>query len=81
MVNVELRARVCGGYVVVMPRGELDTVDAGSTGSTVAELAESGRHLAIDLRSLEYVGCHAGEPPMPGVLDQGRRRARAPGAG
>jgi hypothetical protein len=60
MVSVELQARVCGGYVAVVLRGELDTVDAESTGSAVAELAEGGQHLIIDLDALEYVvicGC------------------------
>jgi anti-anti-sigma factor len=57
-VSVELRTRVCGGYVVVL-RGELDTADAESTGSAVAELAEGGQHLIIDLETLEYIDCHA----------------------
>lgn len=59
MVSVELRTRVCGGYVVVVLRGELDTADAESTGSAVAELAEGGQHLIIDLETLEYIDCHA----------------------
>jgi anti-anti-sigma factor len=58
MVSVELRTRVCGGYVVVL-RGELDTVNAEITGSAVAELAEDGRQLIIDLEALEYIDCHA----------------------
>jgi anti-anti-sigma factor len=58
MMNVELLARVCGGYVVV-PRGELDTADAKSTASAVAELAEGEQQLIIDLEALEYIDCHA----------------------
>jgi anti-anti-sigma factor len=58
MVSVELRARVYGGYVVVL-RGELDTADAESTASAVAELAEGGQQLIIDLEALEYIDCHA----------------------
>jgi anti-anti-sigma factor len=58
MVSVELLARVCGGYVVVL-RGELDTADAESTASAVAELAEGGQQLIIDLEALEYIDCHA----------------------
>lgn len=137
MASVELRARRCGGYVVVVLRGELNTVDAESTGSAVAELPEGGQHLVIDLDALEYIDCHAlhpllhtretarragcdallaaprgivlrllplagvpgaaasaaaasasrgitwpaGELPVFGVPDQGRQRARAPGAG
>jgi anti-anti-sigma factor len=59
MVSVELRTWVCGGYVVVVLRGELDTADAESTGSALAELAEGGQHLMIDLETLEYIDCHA----------------------
>ena len=58
MVSVELWARVCGGYVVVL-RGELDTADAESTASAVAELAEGGQQLIIDREALEYIDCHA----------------------
>jgi len=58
MMSVELRARVCGGYVVVL-RGELDSADAESTASAVAELAEDGQQLIIDLEALEYIDCHA----------------------
>jgi anti-sigma B factor antagonist len=58
MMSVELLARVCGGYVVVL-RGELDTADAESTASAVAELAEGGQRLIIDLEALEYIDCHA----------------------
>jgi anti-anti-sigma factor len=58
MMSVELRARVCGGYVVVL-RGELDSADAESTASAVAELAEDGQQLIIDLEALESIDCHA----------------------
>jgi len=58
MVSVELRTRACGGYVVVL-RGELDTADAEKTASGVAELAEGGQQLIIDLEALEYLDCHA----------------------
>jgi anti-anti-sigma factor len=59
MVSVELQTRVCGGYVVVALRGELGTTDAESMGSAVAELAEGGQHLIIDLGAPEYIDCHA----------------------
>jgi anti-sigma B factor antagonist len=59
MVSVEPGTRVCGGYVVMVLRGELDTADAESTGSAAAELAEGGRHLIIDMEILEYIDCHA----------------------
>jgi anti-anti-sigma factor len=58
MVSVELRTRACGGYVVVL-RGELDTADAEKTASGVAEPAEGGQQLIIDLEALEYLDCHA----------------------
>jgi anti-anti-sigma factor len=58
MVSVELRTRACGGYVVVL-RGELDTADTEKTASGVAELAEGGQQLIIDLEALEYIDCHA----------------------
>ena len=58
MVSVELRARACGGYVVVL-RGELDTADAEKTAAGVAELAEGGQQLIIDLEALEYLDFHA----------------------
>jgi anti-anti-sigma factor len=58
MVSVELRTRACGGYVVVL-RGELDTADAEKTASGVAELAEGGQQLIIDLEALQYIDCHA----------------------
>jgi hypothetical protein len=73
MVGVELRARVSGGYVAVVLRGELDTVDAESTGSAVAELAEGGQHLIIDLRpGIHRLPCPA-RPAARGRRPEGRR--------
>jgi anti-anti-sigma factor len=63
MASVELRSLAGHGYVVVVLRGELDTVDAESTGSAVAKLAERGQHLVIDLDTLEHIDCHA----LPGL--------------
>jgi anti-anti-sigma factor len=73
MMSVELLARVCGGHVVVL-RGELDTADAESTASAVAELAEGGQQLIIDLEALEYIDCHA----LSGLL-RARETARRAG--
>ena len=83
MVNVELRARACGGYVVVVLCRELDTVDAED-----AEVAETGLP-AVQRRLLTIVGVaastpapvasatrggtwHAGGLSGPGTSDQGR---------
>jgi hypothetical protein len=69
MVSVELRAPAGEGYVVVMPRGKSDTVDAGP--GALNQAASVGPR---DTR-------HAGGPLVPGVPDQRRQRPRAPGAG
>jgi anti-anti-sigma factor len=58
MVNVELRTRAGGGYVVV-PRGELDTAGAEKPASGVAALAEGGQQLIIDLEAPDYIDCPA----------------------
>jgi anti-anti-sigma factor len=42
-----------------MLSGELDTADAESTASAIAELAEGGQQLIIDLEALDYIDCHA----------------------
>lgn len=39
MRNVELQTRACGGYAVVMLRGELDATDAGAVAGAVAGVA------------------------------------------
>ncbi len=90
MLNVELRARACGGYVVVVLCRELDTVDAESTGCADAEVAETGLP-TVPRRLLTIVGVaastpapaasaarggtwHAGGLSGPGTPDQGRCR-------
>lgn len=74
MASVELRTRVSGGYVAVVLRGELDTADAESAGSAVAELAEGGQHLIIDLDALEHIDSHALHAlPRAGDGPEGRR--------
>jgi anti-anti-sigma factor len=45
--------------LVVALCGELDTTDAESTRSAVAELARGGQQLIIDLEALKYIDCHA----------------------
>jgi anti-anti-sigma factor len=57
--NVELRARVCRGYAVVVLRGELDTTDAEAVAGAVAARAADGRQLIIDLGTLDFIDCHA----------------------
>ena len=59
MKNVELQTRVCRGYVVVMLGGELDTKDAEDTAAAVAALAAGGQQLIIDLKTLDFIDCHA----------------------
>jgi hypothetical protein len=83
MLNVELRAQACGGYVVVVLCRELDTVDAEN-----AEVAETGLP-AVPRGLLTIVGVSASTPApaasaarggtwhaggLSGTPDQGRCR-------
>ncbi|HEX8005725.1 MAG TPA: STAS domain-containing protein [Trebonia sp.] len=74
MTTVELRARLCGGYAVVVLRGELDIADAGSVAGAVAALAADGQPLIIDLEALDFIDCHA-----TGALLKVRKTARQAG--
>lgn len=71
MTSVELRVRVCGGYAVVVLRGELDITDAESVVGAVAALAADGQPLIIDLEALDFIDCHA-----IGALLEVRKTAR-----
>ncbi|MGD0557228.1 MAG: STAS domain-containing protein [Streptosporangiaceae bacterium] len=59
MGNAELRTRVCGDYAVVVLCGELDTTDAEAAAGAVTALAVDGKHLIIDLETLDFIDCHA----------------------
>jgi len=74
MRNVELRTRICRGYVVVALRGELDTTDAEAVAGAVVALTADRQQLIIDLETLDFIDCHA----MGALL---RARATAQRAG
>ena len=59
MRNVELSTRVCGGFAVVVLRGELDTTDAEAVAGAVSALATDRQQLIIDLETLDFIDCHA----------------------
>ncbi|HEX4832405.1 MAG TPA: STAS domain-containing protein [Trebonia sp.] len=79
MMNVELRAGVGDGHVVVALRGELDTADAEMTGVAVAELAEGGQQLIIDLEALDFIDCHALNALLTARKPAGIKLATPPG--
>jgi anti-sigma B factor antagonist len=58
-MNVELRTRVGGAYVMVALIGELDTTDAVSMAAAVMALASGGQRVIVDLGALEFIDCHA----------------------
>jgi len=70
--NAELLTCVCGGYVVAVMRGELDTTDAEAAAGAVAALAADGRPLIIDLGALHFIDCHAAGALL-GVREAARR--------
>jgi anti-anti-sigma factor len=74
MSAVELRTQVCGGYAVVVLRGELDITDAESTAVAVAAVAANRQRLIIDLEALDFIDCHA-----TGALLRVRETARHAG--
>ena len=74
MTTVELRARVCGSYAVVVLLGELDITNAESAVGAVAALAADGQPLIIDLEALDFIDCHA-----TGALLEVRKTARQVG--
>jgi anti-anti-sigma factor len=74
MSTVEVRTGACGGYAVVVLRGELDIADAGSAAGAVAALAAGGQQLIIDLGALDFIDCHAA-----GALLRVRAMARRAG--
>jgi anti-sigma B factor antagonist len=59
MTTVELRNRKCGGYAVLMLRGELDTMDTPTTVRRAAAMTAAGQQLIIDLETLDFIDCHA----------------------
>jgi anti-sigma B factor antagonist len=74
MSDIELRTQGCGGYAVVVLRGELDITDAESTVGVVAAVAADGQRLIIDLEALDYIDCH-----ITGALLKVRETARRSG--
>ena len=59
MGNLELSARVCRGYDVVVLRGELYTRHAEAVVGAVADLTADGQPLIIDLETLDFIDCYA----------------------
>src|SRR5258707_14902378 len=61
--GVELRARACGGHIVVALHGQLGIREAADTAATIAAIAgrELGREhcVIVDLEALEFIDCAA----------------------
>ncbi len=61
--GVELRARACGGHIVVALHGQLGIRQAADTVATIAAIAgrELGREhcVVVDLEALEFIDCAA----------------------
>jgi anti-sigma B factor antagonist len=76
--GVELRARACGGHIVVALLGQLGTREAADTAATIAAIAgrEPGREhcVIVDLEALEFIDCAALR-----ALVSARQRARQAG--
>ena len=61
--GVELRARACGGHIVVALHGQLGIGEAADTAATIVAIAgrEPGREhcVIVDLQALEFIDCAA----------------------
>jgi anti-sigma B factor antagonist len=71
MLSMTLESGECGGHVVVVPRGELDLVDAAAVAAALKALAAREPRIIVDLAGLGFID-------VSGVaaLESGRRHAR-----
>jgi anti-sigma B factor antagonist len=74
MFRMDLRARACGGYVVVALRGELDLLYAPAAATALRDLAARQPRIIVDLP-----GVDVSDAGGTAALASGRRHARIAG--
>ena len=74
MFSMDLGSRECGGYVVVVLRGELDLVDAADVAAALGTVAAREPRIIVDLAGLEFIDASG-----MAALVRGREHSRQAG--